>query len=113
LGENKNDKEVISNKFPSAVSCIIWLNSGLIIVGLEDGRVRALQCKNNKSQNLYGTEAMFVALAVNSRGTGIVSGQEDGSVIRFYVVKENAERLIQHSVPSSALAFGWNCCWWM
>lgn len=110
LGENWNDKKVICNKFPqpSAVSCMIWLNGGIMIAGLEDGRVRALHCKNNKSQNLYGTEAMVVALAANSRGSGIVSGHDDGSVIRFYVVEENSEpsgRLFQHSVPPAALAW--------
>lgn len=85
LGDNWNDKKVICNKFPqpSAVSCMIWLNTGMIIAGLEDGRVRALQCKNNKSQNLYGTEAMVVALASNSRGTGIVSGNKIFSEVSF------------------------------
>lgn len=110
LGEGWNEKKVICNKFtqPSAVSCIIWLASGVIIAGLEDGRVRALHCKNNKSQNLYGTESMVVSLASNARGTGFVSGHDDGSIIRFYVAEENGEpsgRLCQHSVPASALAW--------
>lgn len=112
LGDSWNDKKVICNKFPQtfAVSCMIWLNSGIIIAGLEDGRVRALHCKNNKSQNLYGTEAMVIALAANSRFSGtIVSGHDDGSVIRFNVVEENNElsngRLFQHSVSPTALAW--------
>lgn len=35
LGENWNDKKVICNKFPqpSAVSCMVWLSSGMIIAG--------------------------------------------------------------------------------
>jgi intraflagellar transport protein 172 len=110
LGENWNDKKVICNKFtqPSAVACMIWLSSGIIIAGLEDGRVRALHCKNNKSQNLYGTESMVISLAANSRGTGVISGHDDGSVIRFYIIEENSEpsgRLFQHSVPPAALAW--------
>ncbi|XP_070491879.1 intraflagellar transport protein 172 homolog [Chironomus tepperi] len=110
LGDNWNDKKVICNKFvqQSAVACMIWLSSGMIIAGLEDGRVRALHCKNNKSQNLYGTESMAITLASNSRGTGVISGHDDGSVIRFYIVEENSEpsgRLFQHSVPPAALAW--------
>lgn len=110
LGDNWNDKKVICNKFtqPSAVSCLIWLSSGIIVAGLEDGRVRALHCKNNKSQNLYGTESMAICLASNTRGTGVLSGHDDGSVVRFYLVEENSEpsgRLFQHTVPPSALAW--------
>lgn len=110
LGESWNDKKVICNKFvqQSAVSCMIWMSSGMIVAGLEDGRVRALHCKNNKSQNLYGTESMVISLASNSRGTGVISGHDDGSVIRFYIVEENSEpsgRLFQHSVPPAALAW--------
>lgn len=129
LGENWNDKKVICNKFaqPAAVSCMIWLSSGMIIAGenplsflnylkfikffnpgLEDGRVRALHCKNNKSQNLYGTDSMVISLAYNSRGTGILSGHDDGSIIRFYIMEENGEpsgRLLQHSCPPFALAW--------
>jgi intraflagellar transport protein 172 len=109
LGENFSDKKVICNKFqqPSSVACMLWTGS-TIIAGLEDGRVRALHCKNNKSQNLYGTEAMCVSLAPNARGTGIVSGHDDGSVIRFYLVEENSEpsgRLFTHSVAPAALAW--------
>lgn len=75
---------------------------------MEDGRVRSLHCKNNKSQNLYGTESMVIALATNTRGTGIVSGHDDGSIIRFYILEENGEpsgRLLQHPVPPFALAW--------
>lgn len=110
LGENWNEKKVICNKFtqPAAVACMLWLSSGIIIAGLEDGRVRALHCKNNKSQNLYGTESMVISLASNARGTGVISGHDDGSVIRFYIVDENSEpsgRIFQHSVPAYALAW--------
>lgn len=36
LGENFNEKKVICNKFPqpSAVSCMVWLSSGMIVAGL-------------------------------------------------------------------------------
>ena len=110
LGDNWTDKKVICNKFPQpgAVACMIWLSSGMIVCGLEDGRVRALHCKNNKSTNLYGTESMVISLASNSRGTGVISGHDDGSIIRFYIIEENGEpsgRLLQHSVPPSALAW--------
>lgn len=110
LGESWNDKKVICNKFPqtSVVMSMIWLSGGLIIAGLEDGKVRALHCKNNKSQTLYGTESMTIALSSNSRGTGFLSGHEDGSVIRFYIVEEPGEpsgKLFQHTTAPYALAW--------
>lgn len=110
LGDLWNDKKVICNKFPqpAVVMCMIWLSGGLIIAGLEDGKVRALHCKNNKSSTLYGTESMVVSLATNPRGTGFLSGHEDGSIIRFYIVDEPGEpsgKLVQHTVAPYALAW--------
>lgn len=110
LGDAWNDKKVICNKFPqpSVVMCMIWLSGGLIIAGLEDGKVRALHCKNNKSQTLYGTESMVIALASNPRGTGFLSGHDDGSVIRFYIVDEPGEssgKLVQHTCAPFSLAW--------
>lgn len=78
------------------------------ISGLEDGKVRALNCKTNRSQNLYAAEHTVVSLASNVRGTGFVSGHEDGSVIRFFIVDEPkfpSGRLFQHT--SSPLALAW------
>lgn len=110
LGESWNDKKVICNKFsqPSVVMSMIWLNGGLIIAGLEDGKVRALHCKNNKSQTLYGTESMVISLASNPRGTGFLSGHEDGSVIRFFIAEEPGEpsgKLLNHTCGPFALAW--------
>ncbi|XP_037908543.1 intraflagellar transport protein 172 homolog isoform X1 [Hermetia illucens] len=110
LGETWSDKKVICNKFPqsSAVTALIWLASGPIIAGLDDGKVRALNCKTNKSQSLYNAESMTISLAANTKGTGFLSGHDDGNVIRFFVASESGEasgRLLQHPVPPFALAW--------
>ncbi|XP_055910125.1 intraflagellar transport protein 172 homolog [Eupeodes corollae] len=110
LGELWNDKKVICNKFPqsAAVTALIWLSTGAIIAGLEDGKVRALHCKTNKSQSLYSAESMTISFAPNTKGTGFLSGHNDGTIIRFFLTEGNVEssgRLVQHSVPPFAL--GW------
>lgn len=90
---------------------MIWLNVGPIIAGCEDGRVRALNCKTNKSQNLYDAEHMVMALASNSRGTGFVSGHFDGSVVRFFIADEQGQpsgRLLLHNVAPVAIAWAQN-----
>lgn len=65
--------QAICNKFPqpSPVTCLIWLLAGPIICGLQDGKVRALQIKSNKSQSLFASDSLVVSLASNPRGTGI------------------------------------------
>lgn len=110
LGEGWNEKKVICNKFPqpASVTCLVWLTCGTIVAGLEDGRVRALHSKNNKSQNMYGAESYTVSLVSNPRGTGVLSGHEDGSIVRFFVVEEFGDvsgRVTQHPVSPVALAW--------
>lgn len=113
LGEGWNDKKVICNKFPqpSAVTCLVWLHNGVIIAGLEEGKVRALQIKNNKSQTLFTSNSIVVALASNTRGTGVLSSHVDGSINRYFLVEEPGEpsgKIIQHSVAATALAWPQN-----
>lgn len=78
-------------------------------IGLEDGNVRALNTKTNKSQNLYETQSMVVALAANERGTGFICGHSDGSIIRYYISEESgvqvSGRIIQHQTIPAALAW--------
>lgn len=110
FGSSWNEKKIICNKFPQpySVMCLIWLTVGPIIVGLEDGMVRALTCKTNKSQNLYGADAMVVSLVANVRGTGFLSGHDNGSVVRFFISDETGQpsgKLFQHSCPPYALAW--------
>ncbi|XP_043070065.1 intraflagellar transport protein 172 homolog [Drosophila bipectinata] len=118
LGESWNDKKVICNKFPqaSAVTALIWLSSGAIIAeksfnvspGLEDGKIRALHSKNNKSQSLYGGDSICISLAANTKGTGFLSGHNDGTIIRYFMTDEATEplgRVVQHPVPPFALAW--------
>lgn len=61
----RGDKKVICNKFrqSSAVTCLIWLVEGPIIIGLADGKVRAALVKSQKAQTLYTSDAMTIALA--------------------------------------------------
>lgn len=104
------DKKIICNKFPqsASITAMCWLTVGPIIAGFEDGKVRALNCKTNKSQNLYGSDNMVVSLASNSRGTGFISGHDDGSVVRFYIADEPGQpsgRLFQHTTAPVALAW--------
>lgn len=133
LGESWNDKKVICNKFPQAgaVTALIWLSSGAIIAGnaqeflflffihsfsfyssspagLEDGKVRALHCKSNKSQSLYGGDSICISLAANTKGNGFLSGHNDGTIIRYFMTDEASEplgRVVQHPVPPFALAW--------
>lgn len=110
LGNGWGEKKIICNKFPvtTSVTAMLWLSVGPIIAGLEDGKVRALNCKTNKSQNLYGADHMVVSLAQNSRGTGFISGHDDGSVVRFFISDEPGQpsgRLFQHQTSPVALAW--------
>ncbi|XP_023169799.2 intraflagellar transport protein 172 homolog [Drosophila hydei] len=110
LGESWNDKKVICNKFPQAgaVTALIWLATGAIVAGLEDGKVRALHCKSNKSQSLYGGDSICISLAANTKGNGFLSGHNDGTIIRYYLTEEVSEplgRVVQHPVPPFALAW--------
>lgn len=90
---------------------MLWLLCGPIICGLQDGKVRALQVKSNKSQSLFASDSLVVSLAANAKGTGFLSGHIDGNIIRFYVAtdpdsdEEAQGRSALHSVPPFALAW--------
>ncbi|PNF37590.1 hypothetical protein B7P43_G11975 [Cryptotermes secundus] len=111
IGEVWGEKKVICNKFPqqSAVTCLIWLSEGRIIFGQADGKVRSANHKSNKSQTLYATDSYVVSLASNPRGTGFLSGHEDGTIVRYYVVEDSSMeeqgRVTVHSAPPYALAW--------
>lgn len=111
LGDEWGDKKVICNKFPqqSAVTCLVWLADGPIICGTADGKVRASHIKSNKTQTLYTTNSYVVSLAMNSQGTGFLSGHADGTIVRYYVTQEdNMEqqgRVTTHPVPPYSLSW--------
>lgn len=76
--------------------------------GLEDGKVRALNTKTNKSQNLYEMQSSVVSLASNERGNGFICGHEDGTITRYYINEDSSQvsgRLIQH--PTCPVAVAW------
>ncbi|KAK4876609.1 hypothetical protein RN001_009115 [Aquatica leii] len=112
LGEKWGEKKAITNKFSQdyPVICLAWLSSGILISGLTDGKVRALNLKSSKSQTLYSSDSLVVSLVPNSKGTGFLSGHVDGNIIRYYVSNEHSERetsgrILTHSVPPCALAW--------
>ncbi|XP_046396687.1 intraflagellar transport protein 172 homolog [Ischnura elegans] len=111
VGEEWGEKKVICNKFPlqSSVSCLAWPSEGPIVIGLADGKVRAGHIRNNRSQTLYTTDSFVVALAVNTRGTGFISGHADGTLMRYYVAEDSHPeplgRITTHKVPPYALAW--------
>lgn len=86
LGETWNEKKVICNKFPmsASVTAMLWLGNGTLVAGLEDGKVKGLNCKTNKSQNLYNTDSCVVALAGHPKDGGcFLSSHDDGVIIRY------------------------------
>lgn len=113
LGEAWNEKKVICNKFPlnSSVAAMLWLANGTIVAGLEDGKVKGLNCKTNKSQNLFGTESSVVALAAHPKdGGSFLSSHDDGSIVRYSFSSGDGEieqsgKIIQCSGPAIAIAW--------
>lgn len=88
---------------------MIWPPDGPIIIGLADGKVRVSILKAHKAQTLYTADAMTIALASNTRGTGFLSSHADGSIIRYFLnndgVTEPSGRIVTHNVPAYALAW--------
>lgn len=122
LGEAWNEKKVICNKFPqsAAVTALLWLGNGTIVAGLEDGKVKGLNCKTNKSQNLFGAESSVVALAGHPKDNGcFLSSHDDGAIIRFAFSstagagdedgeggeQQQSGKIIQCSAPPIAVAW--------
>ncbi|XP_071451009.1 intraflagellar transport protein 172 homolog [Hetaerina americana] len=111
VGEEWGEKKVICNKFPlqSSVTCLAWPSEGPIVVGLADGKVRAGHIRSNRSQTLYATDSFVVSIAVNTSGTGFISGHADGTIMRYYIAEdthpEPLGRITIHKVPPYALAW--------
>ncbi|XP_076397740.1 intraflagellar transport protein Oseg2 isoform X2 [Megachile rotundata] len=111
IGEQWGEKKVICNKFrqSSAVTCLIWLTEGPIIVGLVDGKVRAALVKSQKAQTLYTADSTTIALASNIRGTGFLSSHVDGTIIKYHLTDDGSHepsgRICTHTVPAYALAW--------
>ncbi|CAK9818338.1 Intraflagellar transport protein 172 homolog [Anthophora plagiata] len=111
IGEQWGEKKLICNKFrqSSAVTCLIWLTEGPMIVGLVDGKVRAALVKTQKAQTLYTANSTTIALASNIRGTSFLSSHADGSIIKYNLTDDGSHepsgRICTHSVPAYALAW--------
>lgn len=114
IGEDWGDKKVICNKFiqTSAVTCLLWPLENIIVFGLAEGKVRMANTKTNKSSTIYNTESYIVSLTSNVSGKGILSGQADGTIIRYFFDDEGSGesqgKLVTHPYPPYALAWGSN-----
>lgn len=54
---------------------------------------------------------MVISLAANSKGTAVLSGHEDCSIIRFYLVEEHGDvsgKILTHSMPPFVIAWPQN-----
>lgn len=54
---------------------------------------------------------MPISLASNSKGTGILSGHDDGSIVRYFLTDSHGEssgKIVTHSVPPFVLAWPHN-----
>ncbi|XP_026675781.1 intraflagellar transport protein 172 homolog [Diaphorina citri] len=113
LGDDWGDKKVICNKFiqQCPVTTMVWLADGPIIYGQSDGKIKAAHVKANKTQTLYASNSFVVALCLNVRGAGVLSGHADGSIVRYYVTEDASNfdqqqgRVVQHPVPPYALSW--------
>jgi len=113
IGEDWGEKKVICNKFiqQSSVTCLIWPpEQPFIIFGLAEGKVRIANLKSNKSQTVYGTDALVTALCANPSGKGILSGHIDGAIVRYFFDDEGSGlsqgQLVRHSCAPYALCWG-------
>ena len=113
-----NGHKSISNKFPekSPVTCINWPSKrpNEIVYGLSDGAVKIGYLRSNKSQTLYRAESFVVSITSDKKGASILSAHIDGSIMKYIFSNDNqsqsCSKLIQHSCPVYALAWGYSIC---
>ncbi|XP_053736543.1 intraflagellar transport protein 172 homolog [Synchiropus splendidus] len=114
IGEEWGDKKAICNKFvqTSSVTCLLWPAEHAVVFGLVEGKVRLANTQTNKSSTIYGTESSVVSLATNVSGKGILSGHDNGTVVRYFFDDEGSGesqgKLLLHPCPPFALAWAAN-----
>jgi intraflagellar transport protein 172 len=80
-------KKSIVNKFleTAAVVSVVWprINPMQCVYALMNGKIKIGNLRSNKSHLLYAIESNTASLAINSRGTELLSGHSDGSVYKY------------------------------
>eukprot|EP00049_Salpingoeca_infusionum_P011387 m.198132 g.198132 ORF g.198132 m.198132 type:complete len:1733 (+) comp14914_c0_seq4:203-5401(+) len=103
-------KKSICNKFlqTSPVTCMTWpsVHANTIVYGLVEGKVRLGHLKNNKSNSLYATGSMCVAIDCSPDGQNVVSAHVDGKIYRCAIASGARQSLLcQHPCPAYALTW--------
>ena len=88
LGLEWGDKKTICNKFlqTSSVTALTWpkAHPNEVAFGLQDGKVKIGQLRNNKAATLYTTDSFTVSMCSSPDGHALLSGHLDGSIYRFH-----------------------------
>jgi intraflagellar transport protein 172 len=119
LGLGWGERKSICNKFPqqSPVTCMCWPSGAVtgqdaFVFGTQEGKVKLAMLKTNKVHTIYSHESPVVSLAASPDGTMIVSGHQDGSLMRYVFETEEgnsqsgASKLATHGTTPYALAWG-------
>eukprot|EP00672_Neobodo_designis_P025471 CAMPEP_0174835280 /NCGR_PEP_ID=MMETSP1114-20130205/5324_1 /TAXON_ID=312471 /ORGANISM="Neobodo designis, Strain CCAP 1951/1" /LENGTH=1775 /DNA_ID=CAMNT_0016069225 /DNA_START=364 /DNA_END=5691 /DNA_ORIENTATION=+ len=118
IGVEFGERKSICNKYAqpnAAITCVTWPAPSValednLVFGTTDGKVK-VGLRTNKSHTLYGIDSPVVSLAYNPDSTAIISGHQDGSILRYAIDEEiagrtSAARLVTHSVAPTVLAWG-------
>ena len=114
LGVEWGDKKSICNKFSQhhSVTSLAWPTKepNKVCFGLEDGKVKLGQLKNNKFATCYNAESYTVSMCTSPDGHGFLSGHLDGSVHHFAFDEHSGapshRQIITHTCPPYALSWG-------
>ncbi|XP_050351662.1 intraflagellar transport protein 172 homolog [Nymphalis io] len=98
VGADWSGKKVICNKFPltGAPLRLLPAENGFF-TGTSDGKIRSLDCKSNKSSNLWSAGACCVSLARGGGEAALASGHVDGTLFL------NGRLLLRYALPPTAL----------
>lgn len=107
-------KKSIVNKFleTSAVVSIVWprANQMQCVYALMNGKIKIGNLRSNKSHLLYAIESNTVSLAINARGTELLSGHSNGSIYKYTFSTLSQEgkgsKFVHHSQPPYLLTWG-------
>ena len=107
-------KKSIVNKFleTSAIVSIVWprANQMQCVYALMNGKIKIGNLRSNKSHLLYAIESNTVSLAMNARGTELLSGHSDGSIYKYAFSPLNQEgkcsKFVHHSQSPYLLTWG-------
>ncbi|CAI9571384.1 unnamed protein product [Staurois parvus] len=116
IGEDWGDKKVICNKIHSDERGHLpplASERTFIVFGLAEGKVANGKTPKPTSLPPYTTRSPYVvSLTSNVSGKGILSGQADGTIVRYFFDDEGSGesqgKLVTHPCPPYALAWGSN-----